>query len=85
MIGVGCLRCYRYDTNLGGTLMVAKSRGGQNRRMKNEAPAEPTKIRTPRPRIADLVREIDERDETIRLLNEALSKALDELRLSEAA
>ena len=30
-------------------------------------------------RIGELSREIDERDETIRLLNEALSRALDEL------
>ena len=30
-------------------------------------------------RIADLRAQIDERDETIRLLNEALSRALDEL------
>ncbi len=53
--------------------------------MKQEVPAEPTKIRIPRPRIAELRREIDQRDETIRLLNAALSKALDDLRLSEAA
>lgn len=52
--------------------------------MKREASAEPTKIRIPRPRI-DGLREFDKRNETIRLLNEALSKALDELRLSEAA
>jgi hypothetical protein len=30
-------------------------------------------------RVAELEAEIDERDETIRLLNEALSRALDEL------
>ena len=53
--------------------------------MKREASAEPTKIRIPRPRIAELRDEIDERDETIRLLNEALSKALDDLQLNEAA
>jgi hypothetical protein len=53
--------------------------------MKREASAEPTKIRIPRPRIAELRQEIDERDETIRLLNQALSKALDDLRLNEAA
>ena len=53
--------------------------------MKREASAEPTKIRIPRPRIAGPKHGIDERDETIRLLNEALSRALDELRLSEAA
>ena len=53
--------------------------------MKREASAEPSKIRIPRPRITELRHEIDERDETIRLLNEALSKALDDLRLGEAA
>jgi len=38
------------------------------------------------PRIAELERQIDQRDETIRLLNEALSRALDELSmLNEAA
>jgi hypothetical protein len=36
-------------------------------------------------RIADLQALIDERDETIRLLNEALSRALDELALLDDA
>ena len=36
-------------------------------------------------RVRRLQHEIDERDETIRLLNEALSKALDEIELVEAA
>lgn len=71
--------------NVGGTLMDAWTRSGQNRLMKREASTEPTKIRIPRPRITDLQEQIDERDETIRLLNEALSKALDELALNEAA
>jgi hypothetical protein len=65
--------------------MVAYTRCAQNRHMKREASAEPSKIRIPRPRITELRHEIDERDETIRLLNEALSKALDDLRLGEAA
>lgn len=65
--------------------MVAQTKCAQNRHMKREAPAEPTKVRIPRPRIAELRHEIDERDETIRLLNEALSKALDELQWNEAA
>ena len=65
--------------------MVAQTQCAQNRHMKREASAEPMKIRIPRPRIAELRHEIDERDETIRLLNEALSKALDELQWNEAA
>lgn len=36
-------------------------------------------------RIADLKRQVDGRDEIIRLLNEALSQALDELHLQQAA
>ena len=36
-------------------------------------------------RIDDLQKLIDERDETIRLLNEALSRALDELQRTHAA
>ncbi len=40
----------------------------------------PTRIDAPpRTRIRDLRQQIEERDETIRLLNEALSRALDEL------
>ena len=43
--------------------------------------------KTPRKpaRAAELQHMLDERDETIRLLNEALSHALDELRLSSRA
>ena len=47
--------------------------------MENEStPNKPPSRRVPA-RIAELEVEIDERDETIRLLNEALSRALDEL------
>jgi len=56
--------------------------------MQNEANAETRKKPSGRktPRIAELERQIDQRDETIRLLNEALSRALDELSmLNEAA
>jgi hypothetical protein len=53
--------------------------------MKRVASTEPAKIRIARPRMAELRHQIDERDETIRLLNEALSRALDELALNEAA
>ena len=38
-----------------------------------------------RSRVSDLQTMIDERDETIRMLNEALSQALDELRSSRRA
>jgi len=65
--------------------MVAWIRPAQNWRMESPTPAEPTKIRIVRSRDSELRREIDERDATIRLLNEALSKALDELELNEAA
>ena len=47
------------------------------------------RLDTPTPpeplRIGDLERLIDERDETIRLLTEALSRALDELQRTHAA
>jgi hypothetical protein len=65
--------------------MVATARCAQNRHMKRVASTEPAKIRIARPRMAELRHQIDERDETIRLLNEALSRALDELALNEAA
>ncbi len=60
----------------------------QNRRMQREAKSDAEKKQDGRkaPRIIELETQIDERDETIRLLNEALSRALDELNaLNEAA
>ncbi len=58
----------------------------QNRRMKPAVRPETKPIRRKSPRIVQLEAEVDERDKTIRLLNEALSHALDELNLlNEAA
>jgi hypothetical protein len=68
--------------------MAAGAAAGQNRRMQNEANPEAGKKQSPRktPRVIELETQIDQRDETIRLLNEALSRALDELNmLNEAA
>ena len=45
----------------------------------------PDQDATARPRIIELQTKLDDRDETIRLLNEALSRALDELRGERAA
>ena len=56
-----------------------------NRRMENKTtPDKPTPRRVPA-RVTELEAEIDERDETIRLLNEALSRALDEMSALERA
>lgn len=68
--------------------MAANVGGRQNRPMQNEANPEADKKPSGRktPRIVELETQIDQRDETIRLLNEALSRALDELNmLNEAA
>ncbi len=54
----------------------------QNRGMENErtqAEAADARSRRKSPRVIELQAQIDERDEIIRLLNEALSRALDEL------
>ncbi|HYM15739.1 MAG TPA: hypothetical protein VEZ14_09275 [Dehalococcoidia bacterium] len=47
--------------------------------MEKQAPPADTPPSRKPARIAELEARIDERDETIRLLNEALSRALDEL------
>ncbi len=58
--------------------MVWEAPSRDNRDMKNKTtPNRPPLRRIER--VAELEEEIDERDETIRLLNEALSRALDEL------
>jgi len=55
----------------------------QNRLMENELTQAETatgsRSRRKSPRVIELQAQIDERDEIIRLLNEALSRALDEL------
>ena len=69
--------------NVGETLMAGVAARRQNRDMENEL----TRAETPTdagrrrksPRVIELEAQIDERDEIIRLLNEALSRALDEL------
>jgi uncharacterized coiled-coil protein SlyX len=54
--------------------------------METETREDKQQPRRKRDRIAELEAQVDERDETIRLLNEALSRALDELNaLDEAA
>lgn len=68
--------------------MAAGAAAGQNRPMQDNAhPQSETKqSRRKTPLIIELEAQIDQRDETIRLLNEALSRALDELNmLNEAA
>jgi hypothetical protein len=60
--------------------MCGRNARWENLAMDNERPAEHEGIVTKKPaRIVELEREMDERDETIRMLNEALSHALDEL------
>jgi hypothetical protein len=69
--------------------MAADRRRVHNRRMKETPAALPTPDDSAKSRkstrISELEAQIDERDETIRLLNEALSRALDELELPRAA
>jgi hypothetical protein len=67
--------------------MAAGSRGRQNRcTMEQRQPNRPEPKARPAGTVFDLNRLIDERDETIRLLNAALSQALDELdRAAQAA
>lgn len=52
--------------------------------MEHRDEVEPNAPRRPA-RIIEMRKMIDDRDETIRLLNEALSRALDELRRTHAA
>ena len=60
--------------------MCARNARWENLAMEHEHPAEHEgTVRMKPARIVDLERELDERDETIRALNEALSHALDEL------
>jgi hypothetical protein len=66
--------------------MAVSPETAQNRPMKPALTTETKPNRRKSPRIVQLEAEIDERDKTIRLLNEALSRALDELNmLNEAA
>lgn len=74
------------DGNVGDSLMAAGHAGRENRRMETELNEDKQQPRPNGDRIAELEAQVDERDETIRLLNEALSRALDELNaLDEAA
>ena len=60
--------------------MAARAMSSHNYAMnENETDAPKPRRRENNERITELGRTIDERDETIRLLNEALSLALDEL------
>lgn len=59
---------------------------GDNRGAMEQRHAAPELKTSHRPsRIVEMQRLLDDRDETIRLLNEALSRALDELRLRSRA
>lgn len=64
--------------------MAADHGKRENRRMQTEN-EDPKKSRRKRDRIVELEAEVDQRDETIRLLNEALSRALDELNALDKA
>ena len=65
--------------------MVNRCWRGDNRGVMEQRHAAP-ELKTPRrpSRIVEMQRLLDDRDETIRLLNEALSRALDDLRLKAA-
>lgn len=74
--------------NVGHSLMAADRVAMHNRPMDesdNTPIAEPAEDRIANARLVELQERIDARDETIRLLNEALSLALAELKLDEAA
>ncbi len=66
--------------------MVSRYGWRDNRGVMEQRHAAP-ELKTPRKpsRVAEMQGLLDERDETIRLLNEALSRALDELRLTSRA
>ncbi len=71
-----------------GRLLIAVRLGARhNRSIMEQQPAQPEANASPAPAsVGELQRLIDERDETIRLLNQALSRALDELdRAAQAA
>jgi hypothetical protein len=70
--------------NIGRSLMAAPTGSLHNLRM-NASDCAPTPADPAETEIVELRAKLDERDETIRLLNEALSLALDDLRLDEAA
>jgi hypothetical protein len=67
--------------------MAARAVERQNRGMETETNSAPEEKhgRRKQPRIVEMEAQIDERDETIRLLNEALSRALDELNMLDRA
>jgi hypothetical protein len=66
--------------------MVQQHWRGDNRGVMEHRHATPEPKTQRRPsRVAEMQGLLDERDETIRLLNEALSRALDELRLTSRA
>jgi len=60
--------------------MVGRAMSSHNQSMEANRTDAPKPLRKEKnERISELTRAIDDRDETIRLLNEALSRALDEL------
>jgi len=85
--------CHTFGTDVGVLLMVARAASSHNHYM--DAKTRYTDANTPDApkarrkqkgeRVGELSSEIDERDEAIRLLNEALSRALDELTSEDRA
>ena len=63
---------------MAGVAARRQNRGMENEFVKAETPTDAGRLRKS-PRVVELEAQIDERDEIIRLLNEALSRALDEL------
>lgn len=81
-------RSHAPDMNIGRSLMATHRLTTHNRAMNESANtpmAEPAEDRIANARLVELQARIDARDETIRVLNEALSLALAELKLDEAA
>lgn len=75
---------YAFVANVGRSLIGARAGTRHNHRMERKD----TAANAPRPivpDIAELQAQIDERDEIIRLLNAALSRALSELALADRA
>ena len=73
-------QCHGFATEVGVLLMVARATSSHNQSMEaNTTDAPKPRRKEKNDRIGELSRAIDDRDETIRLLNEALSRALDEL------
>jgi hypothetical protein len=78
-------RCHAVDMRIGKTLMATHALGCEDARTMQQTDVASKPARRRPARIRELEAQIDERDEIIRLLNEALSKALDELNKPDLA